>query len=289
MDGADPSVSATSLWRRALDEAERLERLDAAARAHELEALQAESPALQRRVRELLADDIAEPETISLQGREIGPWRITRLIGRGGMGEVWRAERSDGRFEGAVAVKLLRGGGTGWSERFRREGRVLGRLTHPNIARLLDAGTLADGQPYLVLEHVEGERIDAWCDARRLGTHARVRLLLQVCDAVAHAHANLVVHRDLKPSNILVDGSGQAKLLDFGIAKLVAEEDAEASVLTHEGAQAMTPPYAAPEQVNGGAVTTATDVYALGLLLFRLLSGGRPYGEDGLALAQWAR
>ena len=197
------------------------------------------------------------------------------------MGTVWLAERNDGRFERRVAVKVLNIAlmGKGGEERFKREGRILGRLTHPHIAELIDAGVSPGGQPFLVLEYVEGDHIDRYCDQNRLDVRARVRLFLDALHAVAQAHANLIVHRDLKPSNILVRTDGQAKLLDFGIAKLL-EGDGQTgeSPLTLEGGRALTPEYAAPEQLKGEAVTTATDVYASGVLLYVLLTGQHPAG-----------
>ncbi len=216
-----------------------------------------------------------------LAGQAVGPYTLVRLLGEGGMGSVWLARRSDGRFEGDVAIKFLRAGllGAGDAGRFAREGAILARLAHPHIARLLDAGVARGGtQPYLVLEHVDGEPIDRWCEAHALDTHARVRLLLDVLGAVAHAHNRLILHRDLKPSNIQVTTDGQAKLLDFGIAKLLddASEPAAATELTQRVGAAYTPRYAAPEQVQGGDVTTATDVYALGVLMYALLGGGHP-------------
>ncbi len=196
------------------------------------------------------------------------------------MGSVWLARRSDGRFEGKVAVKLLNVSlvGRAGETRFEREGHLLARLTHPNIARLVDAGVSAIGQPYLVLEYVLGAPIDRYCDHKALSIDGRLRLFLDVLAAVAHAHANLIVHRDIKPSNVLVATDGQVKLLDFGIAKLLEEEGgaAEATALTREGGGALTPEYAAPEQVTGGAITTATDVHALGTLLYVLLAGRHP-------------
>jgi eukaryotic-like serine/threonine-protein kinase len=205
------------------------------------------------------------------------------------MGTVWLARRSDGRFEGTAAVKLLNLAllDPVGSARFRREGSVLARLDHPNTARLLDAGVSDGGQPYLVLEHVEGERIDHWCDAHRLTPEQRLRLFLDVLAAVAHAHANLIVHRDLKPSNILVTDAGMVKLLDFGIAKLLEDETgADATTLTDLGGRALTPEYAAPEQIAGGSITTATDVYALGVLLYLLLAGRHPTGEGSRTTAE---
>jgi serine/threonine protein kinase/tetratricopeptide (TPR) repeat protein len=225
--------------------------------------------------------------SVSLAGQTLGAYRLTKRIGQGGMGSVWLAERCDGRFEGRAAIKLLNIAlmGRAGEERFRREGNILARLTHPHIAHLVDAGVSPTGQPYLVLEHVDGQSIDRYCSERSLGIEARLRLFLDVLEAVAHAHANLIVHRDLKPANVLVSVDGQVKLLDFGIAKLL-EGDAEwgqpraveASPLTRDGGGALTPEYAAPEQVTGGQVTTATDVYALGVLLYVLLSGRHPAG-----------
>jgi len=174
------------------------------------------------------------------------------------MGSVWLAERTDGRFERRVAVKFLNLAlvGRGGEERFKREGSILGRLTHPHIAELADAGVSTTGTPYLVLEYVEGDHIDRYSDQRQLDVEARVRLLLDVAEAVAHAHSNLIVHRDLKPSNVLVSKDGEVKLLDFGIAKLLEGEgqDGSATLLTVQGGRALTPEYAAPEQITGAPV-----------------------------------
>jgi serine/threonine protein kinase len=217
-----------------------------------------------------------------LAGQTFGAYTLVRPLGAGGMGSVWLARRNDGRFEGTAAVKLLSAAllGAAGASRFRREGTILARLKHPHIAQLIDAGVSEAGQPYLVLEYVEGEPIDRWCDERGLDARSRVRLFLDVLAAVAHAHSNLVVHRDLKPSNVMVSKEGQVKLLDFGIAKLLAEDGA-LTQLTREGVRAFTPAFAAPEQVTGECVTTATDVYALGALLYLLLSGHHPAGEPG--------
>jgi len=227
-----------------------------------------------------------------VQERQVGAYTLERLLGRGGMGSVWLARRSDGRFEGKVAVKLLNialADPVG-AERFRREGSVLARLDHPNIARLLDAGVTDEGQPYLVLEYVVGTRIDEHADAARLESAARIGLFLQVLGAVGHAHAALVVHRDLKPANILVTAEGRVKLLDFGIAKLIDETGTgERSALTAVGGLALTPEYAAPEQVTGDAITIATDVYALGVLLYLLLGGRHPTGADCRTAAEHLR
>ena len=272
---------------RALDlpEAERaawLESMRAAdgALADDLEALLAEH---RRLLDEGFLDEGSAPaSSATLEGQAIGAYTLRSQIGQGGMGGVWLAERSDGRFAGVAAVKLLNAGlvGKEGEARFRREGSILARLRHPHIAHLIDAGVSSFGHPYLVLEHVAGQRIDHYCDARRLSVEARLRLFLDVVAAVAHAHSNLVVHRDLKPSNVLVTGDGQVKLLDFGIAKLIESDTGgeAATALTREGAALLTPEYAAPEQVTGGSVTTATDVFALGTLLYVLLVGRHPAG-----------
>lgn len=214
------------------------------------------------------------------RGQTLGAYTLEHELGHGGMGSVWRARRTDGRYEGQVAIKLLRTGlrSRGEAERFAREGQLLARLDHPHIARLIDAGVGPDGQPYLVLDHVEGLPIDQHCEQHGLDLPARLRLFLDVLGAVAHAHSRLILHRDLKPSNILVSAQGQVKLLDFGIGKLLAEAEApgQATELTREAGHAFTPQYAAPEQLQGGDVTTATDVYALGVLLYTLLSGEHP-------------
>ena len=206
-----------------------------------------------------------------LEGQIVGAYRLISLIGQGGMGSVWLAARCDGRFEGRAAVKLLNIAllGRAGEERFRREGNFLAKVTHPHIARLIDAGLSSGGQPYLVLEHVDGQTIDRYCDEQALGIDARIRLFLDVLEAVAHAHANLIVHRDIKPANVLVSVDGRVKLLDFGIAKLLEDDSewsdsgiAKTSALTREGAAPLTPEYAAPEQLAQGPVTTATDVRA---------------------------
>src|SRR5580692_10313400 len=223
------------------------------------------------------------PNAAGLAGQKLGPYTLISQIGQGGMGTVWLARRSDGRFERQAAVKFvsIALAGRATAERFKREGSILGRLTHAHIAELLDAGISSDGQPYLILEYVDGTTIDQYCDQHKLDLEARVRLFLDVLAAVAHAHANLIVHRDLKPSNVLVTTGGGVKLLDFGIAKLLEGEGqtGAATLLTHEGGSALTPEYAAPEQLTGRPVTTATDVYALGVLLYVLLSGRHPAGS----------
>ena len=295
-------------WRRisaCLDEA--LD-LDAEPRASWLARLAQAEPQLADEVAALLAEhDAALAEAFlegvaplpmpapngpaaTLQGRHLGAYTLQEPIGQGGMGSVWRALRSDGQYNAFVAIKLLNTaliGATGLA-RFKREGSILARLQHPHIAHLLDAGVSDDGQPYLVLELVEGEPIDAYCTRCRLGVEQRLGLFLDALSAVAHAHTHLVVHRDLKPSNVLVMSDGQVKLLDFGIAKLLEEDDG-AGALTQEGTRALTPQYAAPEQLQGGPITTATDVYALGVMLYQLLGGRHPTGGDHGSAAQIIR
>ena len=257
--------------------------------AADVEGLLAESSAVQREGF-LERGPVLPPVAGSLAGQAVGAYVLVSQIGQGGMGGVWLARRADGRFEGLAAVKLLNPGlvGRAGEERFRREGSFLARLAHPHIARLHDAGVSATGQPYLVLEYVDGEPIDRYCDGRGLDVDARLNLFLEVLAAVAHAHANLIVHRDIKPSNVLVGKDGHVRLLDFGIAKLVEPEagGSEATELTREGGRALTPEYAAPEQVTGGAITTATDVYALGVLLYLLLSGQHPAAAAGRSTAE---
>jgi tetratricopeptide (TPR) repeat protein len=224
---------------------------------------------------ELLAD---APER---EGAVVGRYRILRELGRGGMAVVYLAERADGEFEQRVALKLLRRGvDTGEVLRqFRQERQILALARHPNIARLLDAGASADGRPYVIMEHVQGRPIDRYCDERGLDTAERLRLFLQVARAVEHAHRNLVVHRDIKPSNILVSDEGEVKLLDFGIAKLLDPDDPDAT-LTRTRVRFFTPGWASPEQVKGAPVTTSSDVYQLGLLLYRLLTGRLPFASE---------
>ena len=221
----------------------------------------------------------AMPNKGGLAGQKIGPYTLVREIGHGGMGTVWLARRTDGRYEGEVAIKFLRSGlfGHGDAARFEREGSILARLSHPHIARLLDAGVMADGaQPYLVLEYIDGEPIDAYCQRAALSVPQRLNLMLDVLAAVAQAHNRLVLHRDLKPTNILVTQAGEVKLLDFGIAKLLDDAGADQTALTARAGNAFTPEFAAPEQLQGGDVTTATDVYALGVLMYLLLGGEHP-------------
>lgn len=215
-------------------------------------------------------------------GDQVGAYRLIERVGKGGMGAVWSAERIDGQFDQRVAIKVIHRGMNSNQvvARFRRERQILARLEHPLIARLLDGGVLPDGRPYFVMEFVAGEPINVHCDRLRLQVDERLRLFADVCRAVRYAHSKLIVHRDLKPANILVTGAGEVRLLDFGIAKLLTEE--EATVLTRADQRVMTPAYAAPEQLAGEEITTATDVYTLGAILYELLTGIRPIDPEEL-------
>lgn len=229
-------------------------------------------------------------EGAHLEGRRIGRYRITGEVGRGGMGAVFAAVRDDGEFEQKVAVKVILSGlnTETIARRFRNERQILASLEHQNIARLLDGGMSDDGLPFYVMEFIEGEPIDEYCRTCDLGLHARLDLFRQVCAAVSYAHRRLIVHRDIKPSNILVTPSGEVKLLDFGIAKVVSQtNDGERGTATQLGL--MTPAYASPEQFRGEQVTTATDIYSLGVVLYRLLTGQLPYDLNGLRLDQMFR
>jgi non-specific serine/threonine protein kinase/serine/threonine-protein kinase len=216
-----------------------------------------------------------------LAGRRIGPWALVREIGQGGMGVVWEAERADREYEQRVAIKLVQSGLLSASQvgRFREERQILANLNHPGIARLLEGGTAADGSPYLVMEYIEGERLDDWMESRNPPLRERLKLFLLVALAVEYAHRHLVIHRDLKPANILVTPEGVPKLLDFGIAALL--NSGFGTVDPANGtALRLTPAYASPEQVRGDASSTASDVYSLGVLLYLLLAGRHPYGDD---------
>jgi serine/threonine-protein kinase len=217
-------------------------------------------------------------------GTRIGSYRLERLLGRGGMSAVYLAVRADGAFDRRVAVKVMEQAGVGvdWRKRFQVERQVLARLEHPLIARLLDGGTTEDGCPYLVMELVEGRTIDRYCREEMLAVRERVALLRKVCEAVAWAHRNLIVHRDLKPSNVLVGADGTVRLLDFGIAKLLEPAAFDLAVDdTRSQIRVMSPSYASPEQIAGGVITTATDVWTLGLLAYEVLTGRRPFGTAG--------
>jgi WD40 repeat protein/serine/threonine protein kinase len=295
LQGNDPvtiDAEAARRWQQVKQLLDELLPLERSQRGAVLERIGTDHPQLRSEVESLLSAYEENPSFLvetgglfsrggstSWAGRVVGAYRLEAQVGEGGMGSVYRASRTDGLYERPVAVKLIR------SElatqvvlrRFANERQILARLEHPNIARLLDAGFANTEQPYLVLEYVQGVPLNAYCDVVRLSITERLELFLQVLGAVQYAHAHLVIHRDLKPSNILVTEEGQARLLDFGIAKLLEDGEGRETELTVLGGRVMTPDYAAPEQIAGEPVTTATDVYALGVLLYELLSGERPY------------
>ncbi|RPE80021.1 serine/threonine-protein kinase [Vulcaniibacterium tengchongense] len=285
-------------WQRLSPLLDALLELDADARAERLQRLRAEDAdlagelqrliALEEAHADFLAEPLVGPPAGLRPGGEVGPYRLERLLGEGGMGQVWLAARADGLYQRRVALKLLRPGLADHNLRLRfsREREILARLAHPHIARLLDAGVSAEGVPYLALEYVEGEPISDYCRNRQVPLEARLRMFQQICDAVSHAHANLIVHRDLKPSNILVTPGGDVRLLDFGIAKLL-DSDAPMIERTRTGMRAFTLHYAAPEQVRGEPVTTMTDVYSLGVVLYELLTDTKPYRLKRQTDAEW--
>jgi len=265
-----------------------------------LRSVQARDADLANRVRALLdahartGSELQSPVSADLAldvtpdrrlGTQVGAYEIVRLIGFGGMGTVYEAVRADDHYRKRVAVKFLSAQATSDTaiQRFRRERQILANLTHPNIAALVDGGVSDDGQPYFVMEYIEGEPLTRWCDARSLAVAARLELFRQVCSAVQYAHQSLVVHRDLKPANILVTGDGVVKLLDFGIAKLLPSggDDSHEFPLTRAGGRAFTPDYASPEQLLGQPIGTRSDVYALGVVLYELLCGARPFELRG--------
>lgn len=265
-----------------------------------LARLRTKSPELADRVHQLMTqharlarDGFLEGDPLGGEyspGQVLGAYVLVSVAGSGGMGTVWRAKRNDGRFERDVAIKILPYlvEGSGNEDRFRREGAILGRLRHPHIAELIDAGLSPAGQPYLILEFVDGQHIDQYCEERHLDVDARIRFFLDVLDAVSHAHSNLIVHRDIKPSNVMISKEGNVKLLDFGIARLL-EDETQASAQTNRSGGAMTLLFAAPEQVKGEPVTTRTDVFALGVLLYLLLTGRHPAGPGPHSSASLVR
>jgi len=215
-----------------------------------------------------------------MEGRHLGAYEVLREIGRGGMGTVYLARRDDGLFQQQVAIKVVTPESAGGEivRRFEQEREILASLQHPNIARLYDGGSTEEGWPYFVMEYVEGKPIDEWCEERKLNVSERVRLFRSVCAAVNYAHEHRVVHRDLKPGNILVTPDGTVKLLDFGIAKLVrVEADQKTALVTRTGIRLMTPEYASPEQVRAEETTPLTDLYSLGVILYELVTGRKPY------------
>jgi len=273
-------------WTRAFKEFERLANLPPAEAQMQLNAIRAINPDLA-----VLIDQLHNGQNVSLhaipwsdavepdvgeKGVRIGAYKLIREIGRGGMGTVWLGERADGLYVGNVAIKLLNAPtlrDLGARERFTREGEILAKLTHPNITRLLDAGTSADGLRYLVLEHVDGDSLLAYCKAQAVGFHERIALFMQTLEAVMHAHAQLILHRDIKPNNILVTHDGQVKLLDFGLGKLLSDSlESIPDNVTRLAGIGYTLRYAPPEQIRGGTMTTASDVYSLGVTLYELLT-----------------
>ena len=270
-------------------------------RARRLAQIEGSDPELARELENMMSLEQERPDFMSQPvvdaslfaaqpGHEVGPYRLVEPIGEGGMGQVWLAVRADGLYERRVALKLLRPGlgDVGLHARFTRERQILARLGHAHIARLLDAGISQDGQPYLALDYVRGDPITDYAQKRALDIRTRLQLFAQVCAAVSHAHANLVVHRDLKPSNILVTSSGEVCLLDFGIAKLLDQQDqAPSEEITRTGSRTFTLHYAAPEQLRGEIITTMTDVYALGVVLYELLTDCKPYGLVRPSDAAW--
>ncbi|MCL1635082.1 serine/threonine-protein kinase [Luteimonas sp. SX5] len=252
--------------------------------AAELEAL----ISLEHGSEDFLLEPVVSMAPSARSGAMVGPYRLELLLGEGGMGQVWQAARADGLYQRRVALKLLRPGlaDPNLRLRFTRERQILARLEHPHIARLLDAGISNDSQPYLALEYVEGEPITDYCRNRSVPLESRLALFQQVCEAVSHAHANLIVHRDLKPSNIMVTPGGEVRLLDFGIAKLLDTEN-KTIERTRTGVRAFTLHYAAPEQVRGEPVTTMTDVYSLGVVLYELLADAKPYRLKRQTDAEW--
>jgi serine/threonine-protein kinase len=283
-------------WRRVSDLFDRIVDLDPAQRAHVLATECADDPALRIEVEKLLhADVLTNPLDHDIAGHAssmllagdpkehhgalFGPYRVIRLLGQGGMGRVYLAQREGDDFTQTVALKVTGGVGGSGDEaarrRFVEERRILAKLEHPHIARLLDGGVGPDAQPWFAMEHVDGAPLTEWCDTRKLGIDARLELFAKICDAVDHAHRFLIVHRDLKPGNLFVDSRGDPKVLDFGIAKLLDadQQPGDASTVL------LTPDYAAPEQIRGGQISTATDVYALGAVLFELLTGRRPFSD----------
>ncbi|MEO1246437.1 MAG: serine/threonine-protein kinase [Pseudomonadota bacterium] len=283
---------AMALFEQALDIAageraafldEHCDDADVRRRVESMLAADADSDGLLEDAADLHLAELADSANAAAPER-IGAYRITERLGQGGMATVYRGERATDDFEQTVALKLIHPSRRSehWHTRFLTERQILASLRHPNIAQLLEGGITDDGDPYFALEFVKGEPITAYCDGQGLTVHKRIELLLSVCDAISYAHGKLIVHRDLKPSNILVDGSGRAKLLDFGIAKLLSDDDTSR---TKTALRALTPDYAAPEQFAGKGVTTAVDVYALGGLLYELLAGRRPFaGVSGSAL-----
>src|SRR5207342_458205 len=287
-------------WSRLSPLLDELLELTGEERAARLVRIEADDPEIGTELRKMLLLEDERPDFLAKPmvdaslfspqaGQEIGPYRLVTPLGEGGMGQVWLAMRSDGLYERRVALKLLRPGlgDAGLRARFTRERQILARLGHAHNARLLDAGVSQDGQPYLALDYVHGEAITDYAQKHNLDLHARLQLFAQVCAAVSHAHANLVVHRDLKPSNILVTPAAEVCLLDFGIAKLLDQVTGEHTEITQTDSRAFTLHYAAPEQLRREPITTMTDVYSLGVVLYELLTDCIPYDLPRQTDAAW--
>ncbi|MCC6989658.1 MAG: serine/threonine protein kinase, partial [Acidobacteria bacterium] len=280
----DVAPADQTAWLAALDaDAEVVAELRSLLEWHESSGAFLETPAL--RVPDLAGPSMTETPMV---GRALGPWRLVDVIGRGGMGVVYRAERADDAFTRQAAVKVIGPGADAASvvERFRRERQTLADLDHRNIARLLDGGSTAEGQPYFVMEYVDGIPLDRYCDERTLPVADRVELFVRVCNGVQYAHQNLVVHRDIKPDNILVTADGTPKLLDFGVARLVSREPGPNDTADTAATWLMTPDFASPEQMAGRASAMSTDVYSLGVVFYVLLTGERPYRLHGTTPAE---
>ncbi|MEO8138574.1 MAG: serine/threonine-protein kinase [Gemmatimonadota bacterium] len=295
----EPMPLDRSQWERVKDAFSELSALDTETRVRRLEAL-ARDPLVHAELVGLLtaSDSMGdrfergaatavgiEPAAAGLEGTRVGPWQVERVIGQGGMGTVYEAHRSDDEYTRRVALKTITAGRDSDAivRRFRHERQILALLEHPNIATLLDGGVTPDGQPYFVMEYVEGVPIDQWCREHDTGVRERIQLFRQVCAAVQYAHEHLVVHRDVKPRNILVTADGTVKLLDFGIARLLDPTGTADPGLTQTGALPMTAGYASPEQRRGRAVSTVSDVYSLGVVLYELLAGHRPPADTETA------
>jgi serine/threonine protein kinase len=294
-------MSATARWQRVRELFHACIELDQAQREALLRQECTDDSAMKSEVESLLAS-LAESNTFLETpaaaaffpsdepwiGRTLGAYKVISLLATGGMGEVYRAIRADGLYPQAVAIKLIRRelAGQVMLSRFRAEREILAALQHPNIARILDAGITEGGLPYIVMELIDGESIDRYCEHHKLSVRQRLELFIDVCAAVHFAHQHLTVHRDLKPGNILVTHDGVVKLVDFGIAKVL---EAGSSVDAQTSLHAMTPEYSSPEQIRGEPITTATDIYSLGVILYRLLTGRSPYrfsNNDPYALAR---
>ncbi len=298
MHANDPDISKAFEWLLSLSETRQRRELEELSqhnpeRAAELDRLLAAhqaAPGFLDHLDAARAASLLEADEPRLMPERIGGYRLIEEIGRGGLGVVYLGERVDSDFEQKVALKLIKHGMDSESilRRFRVERRILASLTHPNIAGLTDGGLLDDGRPWFAMEYIQGRRLTDWCDQQELSLNERVHLFGQVCRAVQYAHSRLIVHRDLKPDNILVTVDGTVKLLDFGIAKLLAESEDEQTQVTLTGIQAMTPEYAAPEQIRGEPVTVQTDIYALGVILYQLLTGHHPFREHNASRAKLA-